>query len=160
MRDPGPVEPANDEEAPPREGLDRLAAALGEGCQVTSVERLGGGIAAATHVLKVRGPRGAEQQRILKRYPVGDETASLEWERLGHAAAVELPTPQRIAVDPDGAWFGTPALLMSALPGRVMMLPADVDDWTRQLAEAMAAIHRTDLGDTIAPVLRRPPTSV
>ena len=109
-----------------------------------------------THGLTLRGPGGAEQQLILKRYPIGDETPRLEWERLGCAARVALPTPQRIAVDPDGAWFGTPALLMSALSGQVEMRPRDVDAWTRELARALAAIHRTDLGDAIPPVLRRP----
>ncbi len=109
-----------------------------------------------THGLTLRGPGGAEQQLILKRYPIGDETPRLEWERLGCAAGAPLPTPQRVAVDPDGAWFGTPALLMSALSGQVEMRPRDVDAWTRELARALAAIHRTDLGDAIPPVLRRP----
>ena len=142
--------------SPSPEGLDRLAAAIGEGFRVAAVARFGGGVAAATHGLTLRGPGGSEQQLILKRYPIGDETPRLEWERLGCAARVALPTPQRVAVDPDGAWFGTPALLMSALSGQVEMRPRNVDAWTRELARALAAIHRTDLGDAIPPVLRRP----
>jgi aminoglycoside phosphotransferase (APT) family kinase protein len=45
---------------------------------------------------------------------------------------------------------------MTMLPGEVDMFPSDVDDWTRQLAAALATIHETDLGSDVPAVVRRP----
>jgi hypothetical protein len=45
---------------------------------------------------------------------------------------------------------------MTMLPGEVDMFPSDVDDWTRQLAVALATIHATDLGSDVPAVVRRP----
>ena len=130
-----------------------MASALG-GSTVSSVRRLGGGVAAATHELVLECP-GATRRLVLKRYPPG-ESASLEWDRLRSAVAAEVATPEPIAPDPDGAWFGVPALVMSRLPGRVDLQPDDLRAWARQLAVALAAIHRTEPGPEIPAVLRRP----
>jgi aminoglycoside phosphotransferase (APT) family kinase protein len=137
-------------------GLDRLARAIGNDYRVTLGPRIGGGVAAKTHRLTLHGPDGSEQSLLLKRYPVGNDTAQLEWDRLGSACRVGLPTPRRVAFDASGTWFGEPALVMTMLPGRADLFPADVDSWTRELARALATIHRTNLGTEIPPVLRRP----
>ncbi len=132
-----------------------MVASVEEGERVVSVERCGGGVAAATDAIILESADGAERPLILKRYPAGDETPELEWERLGCAARAAVPTPERIAVDQAGEWFGTPALLMTTLPGQVEMRPSDLDAWTRELADGLAAIHRTDLGDAVPSVVLR-----
>ncbi len=141
---------------PSPEGLNRLASAIGNGCRVIAGPPISGGVAAKTHRLTLYGRDGTERSLVLKRYPVGNDTPELEWERLGCASRVSLPTPDRVAVDPSGLWFGEPALAMTTLQGRVDMFPSDKSDWTRQLAVALATIHQTDLGSDIPAVVRRP----
>jgi aminoglycoside phosphotransferase (APT) family kinase protein len=67
-----------------------------------------------------------------------------------------LPTPVPIALDSDGAWFGTPALVMSALPGRVIQQPEKADLWLAALARGLAAIHYADLPATLPEEFRQP----
>ena len=144
-----------DRSSPPSpEGLERLAAALG-GTAVSSVRRLGGGVAAATCELVLESP-GAARRLVLKRYPPGDATALLEWDRLRYAVAAEVATPEPVALDFDCAWFGVPALVMSRLPGRVDLEPDDLGDWARQLAHALVMIHRTAPAPEIPATLLRP----
>jgi aminoglycoside phosphotransferase (APT) family kinase protein len=56
-----------------------------------------------------------------------------------------VPTPALLAVDPDGAEAGVPAVLMSRLPGRVDWWPSDMDRWLRRLAGLLPAIHTAPL---------------
>ena len=81
------------------------------------LRRLRGGLGAATHVIALADGR----RLVLKRYPPGDETAALEWERLSFAHAASLPAP--VAFDGDGAWFGSPALVMSLIDGKTRRGP-------------------------------------
>lgn len=75
----------------------------------------------------------------------------MEWERLKIALSAPIPTPEPVAFDPDGAWFGLPALLMSHLPGTVVYPPA-VD----ALARTLAALHTTAVPEPVPDLLRRP----
>ena len=86
------------------------------------------------------GPPG---RVVVKQFRPGDDSAPDEWECLEFAARVDVPTPRPLALDAEGIWFGVPALVMTQVPGRVDASPGDVDDWLRQLAQAMATIHAT-----------------
>ncbi len=61
------------------------------------------------------------------------------------AAGLEVPTPELLAVDPTGSEAGTPALLMSELPGLVVLRPPDKEPWLTGLAEAMAILHNFEV---------------
>jgi aminoglycoside phosphotransferase (APT) family kinase protein len=61
------------------------------------------------------------------------------------APARVVPVPTTIAVDPDGAQAGTPAHLMSWLPGSVE-LARDDDDFLTGLARLLVDIHAVDPG--------------
>ena len=65
------------------------------------------------------------------------EAAALET-----AAEAGLPAPRLIAFTDGDVGFGAPALLMTRLPGRVELMPADWTAWIEQLAGALARIHR------------------
>jgi aminoglycoside phosphotransferase (APT) family kinase protein len=54
-----------------------------------------------------------------------------------------LPTPRALAVDPDGAAAGAPAVLMTRLPGRIEWDPPLVERFLRALAEPLPAVHAT-----------------
>lgn len=58
-----------------------------------------------------------------------------------------LPAPEPVAWDAEGAFCGLPLLLMSWLPGKVLLRPASMDDWLRQQAQALVDIHRLTAHD-------------
>lgn len=66
---------------------------------------------------------------------------------LRHARAAGLPAPEAVALDETGAVCGLPLLLMSWLPGAVLLQPRALDDWLRQQANMLLAIHRVPAGD-------------
>src|SRR5207302_1132278 len=70
------------------------------------------------------------------------------------AACAAVPTPEPIAFDARGEWFGTPSLVMSFLPGSPLWAPIDVAAWTTHLASTLAAIHDTALGSVPASMTR------
>lgn len=57
-----------------------------------------------------------------------------------------LPVPSIVAWDPEGNKCGTPAVLMTHVPGEVNLLPDDFDDWLRQMAGALKPIHNVNAG--------------
>jgi aminoglycoside phosphotransferase (APT) family kinase protein len=128
-------------------GAARLAAVLGEPVEV--VGPLHGGVASSTHEL-----RTPTRRLVLKRFVDDEEPPeawALEWTRLGIARHAPVPTPEPIAYDPDGTWFGRPALLMSHLPGAVVYPPA-----IEALACTLAALHTTVVGAPTPEALHRP----
>jgi aminoglycoside phosphotransferase (APT) family kinase protein len=53
-----------------------------------------------------------------------------------------IPSPAVIAYDETGAECGgLPAIIMTLLPGQVVLQPPDLDAFLRQMAETLAAIH-------------------
>jgi aminoglycoside phosphotransferase (APT) family kinase protein len=103
-------------------------------------------MSSAVHLVTLAATSGAREDVVLRRYVLdwvaeephapGNEVAVLQL--LGHSP---VPAPRLIAADPDGALTGTPAVVMSALPGRVVWKPAEVDGWLRRLAHALPQIH-------------------
>nr|AIA18023.1 Phosphotransferase enzyme family [uncultured bacterium] len=68
------------------------------------------------------------------------EAAGLLWtEKTG------LPTPRLLAVDKTGRVSGIPALVMTKLPGAVVLRPPDMAGWLEGLAETLARIHRFEV---------------
>ncbi len=147
---------------PSRSGIDRLLAELAEAgpgpFELRGVDRLDGGIATATHRLTLADRRGEPRALVLKRYLAGDDTAGLEWTRLRFARRCDVPTPDPVRVDLDGRWFGTPALVMGALPGVVRYDQPDPKAWVTELARTLADIHRTDLSPPVPDACRRTPS--
>jgi aminoglycoside phosphotransferase (APT) family kinase protein len=85
------------------------------------------------------------QRIVLKRYPAGGRGVTDEWKRLQFARTIDVPTPEPVAVDEAGDWFGTPALVISRLPGRAALQPPRSDDWMREIARALVALSCADL---------------
>ena len=127
-------------EAPVEEdGLARMAADVVPGGSARVGTALRGGMEAAVHAVDLVAPDGTTRAAVLKRRnrPVDPQA---EWNALGVAAVAEVATPEPIAVDPDGRWFGNPALVMSRLRGSTR-LEAPTDSALRNLAIALASIH-------------------
>ena len=138
---------------PPRQALAWAAQALGGGGTVESAEALRGGLSSAMHLLRIRR-RTQTQTAVLRRYVLPDlraeqaDLAEREARTLSFVESLAAPTPRLLAVDPTGADAGSPALLMTALPGRVEWVPEDVHSWLERMAEVLPTIHTATLPAT------------
>jgi aminoglycoside phosphotransferase (APT) family kinase protein len=91
-----------------------------------------------------------DRSRAASQAPYTRSTSSTAVERhdIEHEAAVltalaacALPTPCLVATDPSGEHAGAPALLMTRLPGRMLLTPKDPANWAQQIAAALPSIH-------------------
>jgi phosphotransferase family enzyme len=107
----------------------------------------------AVHRLTVGG--GYNDVLVLRQYerdllPLLDNgTAALMGDEAGTLRAVHdagLPAPEPIAADADGRETGGhPAILMTRLPGRPDLAPADPEGWLRQIAAMAVRIHAVEV---------------
>ncbi|HVE76770.1 MAG TPA: hypothetical protein VND22_08425, partial [Actinomycetota bacterium] len=112
-----------------------MAKEISPGSRIVRVRgRLGGGLATATHAVELETKGGNVLGLVIKRYGAEDNTVRVEWNRLRFAHGLELSTPEPLARDLKGSWFGTPALVMTRLPGRPNIRPRNLDTWLREIA--------------------------
>jgi aminoglycoside phosphotransferase len=132
---------------PSSQTLDWVERAAGG--KVVAWRRMTGGTVAAVHRLTLE--RGGHRiMLVLRRYEhqvlAGDDAAALvrdEAAALRVVRAAGLPAPELVAADADGQESdGRPALLMTRLPGRPELTPADPQDWVRQIAAMAVRIHQ------------------
>jgi aminoglycoside phosphotransferase (APT) family kinase protein len=106
-----------------------------------------GGLGSAVHRLGV-DERGRSRTVVLRRWEHAEAARFVRREQatLEQLAGSGLPCPELLGSDPDGAGSdGHPALLMTRVPGKVHLNPADPHDWLAQMARAAAAIHNLDV---------------
>ena len=113
---------------------------------VSRVRALAGGRSSAVHLVVVESATGTRERVVLRRYVLDwvaeePEAPGNEALVLGLLAGTAVPAPRLVAADPDGSVTGTPAVLMSALPGRVDWRHTDLGGWLRRLVEAMLVVH-------------------
>jgi aminoglycoside phosphotransferase (APT) family kinase protein len=135
---------------PSADALAWAAAAIGPGARVRAVQRLGSGIAQATHALTIDDAAGRRHRLVLQRWlRPGWEDDDPGFDPAKEAAVLEalaggpVPVPRVVALDIDGRAGGAPALLTERLPGRppsmgLVRRPATLEALGRTLAE----IHR------------------
>jgi aminoglycoside phosphotransferase (APT) family kinase protein len=138
--------------APPPTALRWVEGEVGRGARVLRVRRLKGGTSSAVHGVHLRTRSGAALWLVLKRYVrphvlrdepwlIGNEANCLRLH-----AKTSVPAPHLVAVDVSGRECDVPALLMTRMPGRLVLRPKKLDDWLRKLAELLPPIHAIDLG--------------
>ncbi len=69
------------------------------------------------------------------------DLAAHEASNLHKVKEAGLPTPDLIAFDAEGQACGAPALLMTRLPGRVVLRPAHFQDHLARMAEVLVRLH-------------------
>lgn len=132
---------------PPQRALDWVASELPARSLVTAVRPLDGGTSSAVHGLTIENGSGPARALVLRRYVRADWLAEEPDVAEREAAVLQLledssvSAPRLVGVDPTGAIAGVPAVLMTALPGQIRWARTGIDDWLRQLAEALPAIH-------------------
>jgi aminoglycoside phosphotransferase (APT) family kinase protein len=121
-------------ERPPAEALAWAAETTGG--PVRAVRRLAGGTHAATHLLET--PRG---QAVLRRFPPGDTAALNEAHVLDVLDGLDGRAPRLLGADPHGERCGGPAVLITRLPGRADITPADPGAAAVQQGRVLAGLH-------------------
>ncbi len=120
------------------------------GARVVAWRRMTGGIGSIVHRLTI--DHGSYRDvLVLRQYePAADprslmDTAALIRREAATLRAVHdagLPAPELVAADADGRESGgPPALLMTRLPGRLAVTPADPEGWLHQIAAMAVRIH-------------------
>ena len=117
------------------------------GVHVRSARAYRGGSSSAIHGLRVEDTTGATRTVVLRRYVLDHlneeepDLAEREARILGLLGACAVPTPALLAVDPTGGEAGTPAVVMSRLPGRLEWSPFDLASWLVRLVDVLPPIH-------------------
>jgi aminoglycoside phosphotransferase (APT) family kinase protein len=133
----------------PTAALTWAAAAIGSGARVRQSQALAGGASSAVHGLSVEEAGGRTHELVLRRFvrlewlAEEPDLAEREATALRLLSRAGLPTPRLVAVDPDGATVGAPAVLMTRLPGHIEWDPPVVEEFLRALVEPLPAIHAT-----------------
>jgi aminoglycoside phosphotransferase (APT) family kinase protein len=134
----------------PSRGLDRLIEAMSPGSRVIRVRRLRGGLGAQMHVVSFEATDG-KRTRVVVRRPRPDRMhsatfvhAKLHYEKFVLAARMGIPAPRPLFLDAEGAYTGLPAMVLSYLPGRPLLVPRDLRQWAGELATALCSVHAVD----------------
>ena len=123
------------------------AQAVGPGASVQNVRRLPGSTSSTLYALDIVQGHST-LPCVLRLY---DNTAWLAEEPdvplreravLQRVSQAGLKVPAPLACDPDGSVsVGVPLLLMTRLPGAVVLAPGDLDRWLHGLAAALLPVH-------------------
>ena len=127
------------------DGLKRMARSLDSAGPPSEIKRLDGGMEGETYSFRLSGA-----PLVVKVCVKNAQEAKREFDNLTIVSASNVPTPEPILVDDKGEWFGFPALVMTALPGRPDMHPADLNLWIQGVAIALARIHEISPDDAVA----------
>jgi aminoglycoside phosphotransferase (APT) family kinase protein len=110
--------------------------------RVVGFRRMTGGIVASVHQLTIEYASGRRDAVVLRQYEHQDTAVEREAGNLSQVADAGLPAPRLLAVCATGAEAGGhPTILMTRLPGRADLAPADPDRWLDQMADLAVNIH-------------------
>ncbi len=126
-----------------------IETALGPGNRAGRISRLRGGTSSVTHAIRVQVRNGTTVDLVLRRwvFPGGERSHADYVERESRTLVAlrkcgYLLGPELVAADSQGTESGgAPALLMTRLPGQVLLTPKDAKHWLRQMARELAIIH-------------------
>ncbi|GLY66353.1 hypothetical protein Atai01_29720 [Amycolatopsis taiwanensis] len=118
------------------------ARAVGPHATVELVRPLAGGTHAKTYLLLTASP---SCDAVLRCFPAGDTAAGNEAAVLTTLDGLSGWAPRLIAVDPSGEHAGHPATLITRMPGRPDITPADPGRAATKLAQTLARVHATPL---------------
>src|SRR5687767_14371815 len=123
----GGTRSANDQQSqradPSPEALQWLKASV-DAARVVHLRAMPGSSTAAMHHVTMTARSGATLEVVLRRYVLrkivaeSPRVAAQEWTALTLVERTSVPTPTPLAVDLTGDQTGSPALVMSHLPGR------------------------------------------
>lgn len=120
----------------------------GKLARVEQVMPMQGGISSAVYALEISLADDKEHLNwVLRQFTdkvwlqAEPDLAEHETAALQAAKSAGIQSPEWIAADPTGERCGLPMVLMSRLPGKVVLPASPSESWIRGLAEAAAAMH-------------------
>lgn len=145
------VVPAELRNSPPPEARRWVEQAVGPGSRVVRVRRLRNAYSSAMHAVDVDGA-GTRRRLVLRRWARTDlapdeGVVENEARALTVAAGSAVAVPHLVAADPTGEECGVPAVLMTRLPGRDVLAPADLDHCLDGLVTTLHTLHEIPLAD-------------
>ena len=130
---------------PSRLALSWVASHCGIGADILATQRLVGGITACMDCVTVRADHDAQWRVVLRRWTnlehCTDGVVEREAAALRAVEGRDVVAPRLLGADPTGARAGVPALLMTEVPGKVVLAPPDMNCWLAELADTQARIH-------------------
>lgn len=137
----------------PADTLRWAARAIGSRTRVQNVRRLAGSTSSALYALDILDGT-ARLPCVLRVYDNADwlteepDVPRREAAALARVTAAGLTAPALLACDPDGMQSGgISCLLMTRLPGEVVLAPDDLNQWLYGLAEALLPLHALPADD-------------
>jgi aminoglycoside phosphotransferase (APT) family kinase protein len=134
----------------PPEALAWAEQTLGRGARVVATRRLTGGLTSLVHELTI-ARNGRRSRYVLRSWAHDNEHKDWILRAIAAEAAVltalersGVPAPRLVASTSNVA-AGGPALLMTRVPGRMLLMPRDREHWLRQMAEMLARIHEVTI---------------
>ncbi|WP_415084395.1 phosphotransferase family protein [Micropruina sp.] len=120
------------------------------GARISAVRRLHGGTTAPVDLITLAGPNGWSRRVVLRRWerhsPATEERVEREVAALWVANSARLATPHLIASDACALVADTPSLVMSYIPGSVLLHPRFHVNWLAAAAQIQVAIHALPAG--------------
>ena len=112
------------------------------GVRVAGFRRMTGGIIAAVRRLTVEYVASGRREFVVLRQYEHHGAVDREAAILRQAAGAGLPVPRLLAASAAGIEAGGhPSVLMTRLPGRADLSPADPERWLGQIADVAVRIH-------------------
>jgi len=113
---------------------------------------LAGGVSAQVTALEIALPDGAVTKAVVRQHGGVDlaqnpEIAADEFRLLRTLHAAGLPVPEPYYLDRSDEVLPMPYLVLEHVEGQTILEPDDLDDYLRQLATLLAAIHRVPVPD-------------
>ncbi|MCT2195136.1 MULTISPECIES: phosphotransferase family protein [Paenibacillus] len=122
---------------------------FGQGAKVVSALSLKGGTSSVVYGVKITQGDTCHEA-VLRQFTNREwlqeepELALHETAALQAAHAAGLPSPRALACDSYGSACGVPSVLMTRLPGRVVLNPSDLPEWLDGLARMLVEIHAAE----------------
>lgn len=134
------------ETAPSHAAVHALLDMLAPGSHIESIRPLPGSFSNSTHLVEALDANHARFPFVIRRYAQfgsydRGEKARREYSTLALLRAHDVPAPLPLYLDDTGAILGMPGIVVSFVPGKQVVNPADPLRWARALATTLAHIH-------------------
>jgi aminoglycoside phosphotransferase (APT) family kinase protein len=128
-------------ERPPRTGLQRLVQTLAPGGRLVRMRRLRGGLSSRMHVLTIEDAEQRRFQVVLRRIGSERQDATYEFEVLKLLDRLGIAGARPLLLDAEGAYFGSPALVVSYIAAKPVFSAPDMEAWSDEVARALLEVH-------------------
>jgi aminoglycoside phosphotransferase (APT) family kinase protein len=127
--------------------VNKVINALSNSSVILNISRLEGGIENDVYLIDFIN-RYSERVKVVLRICSEYNTKTFpnlyfeQWKILSCLYDSGLPVQKPLWLDERGEIFGTPAIVISYLPGKGDLSPTNIYKWTQQMGEVLAKVHR------------------